>query len=230
MMGRTHALSGLVVGVAAGQFVWHLNPAHLAVAAAVTAGAAVLPDIDHPGATCAREFGFVTEAFAWVVEHISGGHRHGTHSLVGVAAFTGAAYAAEHYRHTLGGKIGLGLLLVLVLAAALRALKIGGHFADLLAIAGAAAMLYYGYDVSLVPWAIAAGSATHLAGDMLTNQGIPIAWPLSRQHFRLLPEPLAFTTGTRPERWVVAPLLLVALVWLVGVVEKILPAGRLPLR
>jgi membrane-bound metal-dependent hydrolase YbcI (DUF457 family) len=185
MMGRTHALSGLVVGVAAGQFVWHLNPAHLAVAAAVTAGATVLPDIDHPDATCAREFGFVTEAFAWVVEHISGGH---------------------------------------------RALTIGGHFADLLAIAGAAAMLYYGYAVALVPWAIAAGTATHLVGDMLTNQGIPIAWPLSRQHIRLLPEPLAFTTGTRPERWVVAPLLLVALVWLVGVVEKVLPAGRLPLR
>lgn len=97
-----------------------------------------------------------------------------------MAAFTGAAYAAEHYRHTLGGKIGLGLLLVLVLAAGLRALTIGGHFADLLAIAGAAAMLYYGYDVALVPWAIAAGTATHLVGDMLTNQGIPIAWPLSR--------------------------------------------------
>jgi hypothetical protein len=78
-------------------------------------------------------------------------------SLAGVAAFTGAAYAAEHYRHTLGGKIGLGLLLVLVLAAALRALKVGGHFADLLAIAGAAAMLYYGYDVTLGCRAAAAG-------------------------------------------------------------------------
>ena len=229
MMGRTHALSGLVVGVAAGQFVWHLNPAHLAVAAVVTAGAAVLPDIDHPDATCAREFGFVTKAFAWVIEHISGGHRHGTHSLVGVAAFTGAAYAAEHYRHTLGGKIGLGLLLVLVLAAALRALKIGGHVGDLLAIGAAVAMLRSGFGVAEVPWAIAAGTATHLVGDMLTDEGIPIAWPLSRVHFRLLPEPLAFTTGTRPERWVVAPLMLAALVWLVAVVEKVVPAGRLPL-
>ena len=230
MMGRTHALSGLVVGVAAGQFAWHLNPAHVAVAAAVTAGAAVLPDIDHPDATCARDFGFVTRAFAWLIEHVSGGHRHGTHSLVGIAAFTGAAYAAEHYRQSLGGKIGLGLLLVLVLASALRALKLGGHFADLIAIGGAAAMLYYGYDVTLVPWAIAAGTAVHLAGDMLTNEGIPIAWPLSRYHVRLLPEPLAFTTGTRPERWVVAPMLVVALAWLVAVVEKIVPAGRLPLR
>jgi hypothetical protein len=149
---------------------------------------------------------------------------------VGIAAFTGAAYAAEHYRQSLGGKIGLGLLLVLVLASALRALKLGGHFGDLLAIAGAVAMLRYGYDVTMVPWAIAAGTAVHLAGDMLTNEGIPIAWPLSRAHVRLLPEPLAFTTGTRPERWVVAPMLLVALAWLVAVVEKIVPAGRLPLR
>src|SRR5215469_15979690 len=159
MMGRTHALSGLVVGVAAGQFVWHLNPAHLAVAAAVTAGAAVLPDIDHPDATCAREFGFVTEAFAWVVEHISGGHRHGTHSLAGIAAFTGAAYAAGHYRQTLAGDIGLGVLLVLVFASGLRALKIGGHAGDLLAIGGAQAMIGSGFGVTGIPWAIAVGTA-----------------------------------------------------------------------
>ena len=29
--------------------------------------------------------------------------------------------------------------------------------------------------------------------------------------FRVLPEPLAFTTGTRPERWFVVPLLFIAL-------------------
>ena len=63
----------------------------------------------------------------------------------------------------------------------------------------------------------------------LTNEGIPIAWPLSRFHVRLLPEPLAFTTGTRPERWVVAPAMLAALVWLVAVVEKIMPGGRITL-
>jgi LexA-binding, inner membrane-associated putative hydrolase len=90
-------------------------------------------------------------------------------------------------------------------------------------------MLRSGFGVAGVPWAIAAGTATHLVGDMLTDEGIPIAWPLSRVHFRLLPEPLAFTTGTRPERWVVAPLMLAALVWLVALVEKVVPAGRLPL-
>ena len=229
MMGRTHALSGLVTGVAIGQFVWHLNPAHVAVGAAVTAGAAVLPDIDHPDASVAESFGFVTKSFAWLIGHVSGGHRHGTHSLVGIAAFTGAAYAARHYLYTPAGKIGLGLLLVLVLASGLRALKIGGHFGDLLAIGGAVAMLRTGFGVYEVPWAIAAGTATHLVGDMLTNEGVPIFWPLTRAHFRLLPEPLAFTTGTRPERWVVAPLMLTALVWLVAVVEKVVPTDRLPL-
>src|SRR5215467_3059927 len=128
MMGRTHALSGLVTGVAIGQFWWHLDPAHLAVGAAVTAGAAVLPDIDHPDASCADSFGFVTKGFAWLIGRVSGGHRHGTHSLAGVAAFTAAAYVAERHLHTPAGKVGLGLLLVLVLASGLRALKIGGHF------------------------------------------------------------------------------------------------------
>jgi len=229
MMGRTHALSGLVTGVAIGQFWWHLDPAHVAVGAAVTAGAAVLPDIDHPDASVAECFGFVTKGFAWLIGRVSGGHRHGTHSLAGLAAFTAAAYVAERHLHTPAGKVGLGLLLVLVLASGLRALKIGGHFGDLLAIGGAVAMLRSGFGVAEVPWAIAAGTATHLVGDMLTNEGIPVAWPLSRVHFRLLPEPLAFTTGTRPERWVVAPLMVVALVWLVAVVEKVVPAGRLPL-
>jgi membrane-bound metal-dependent hydrolase YbcI (DUF457 family) len=233
MMGRTHALSGVVAGAAAGQFIWHLNLPHLAIGAAIAAGAAVLPDIDHPDASVARCFGFVTEAFAWLIEHLSGGHRHGTHSLVGVAAFTGGAYAAEHYRYTLPGKIGLGLLLVLVLAAGLRALKIGGHFSDLIAIAVAAGMFYTGFGVTEVPWAIAVGTATHLVGDMLTNEGIPIAWPLSRFHVRLLPEPFAFTTGTRPERWVVAPVLLAALLWLTWlatIAPRIVPGSRVTLR
>jgi hypothetical protein len=65
---------------------------------------------------------------------------------------------------------------------------------------------------------------------MLTDEGIPIAWPWSRRHIRLLPEPLAFTTGTLPERWVIAPAMMAALGSLLAVIEKVLPAGRLPLR
>lgn len=214
MLGRTHALSGAVAGAAVALLVIRADMAHVAVAAGLTAGAAVLPDIDHPDATVARSFGLITRVFAWLVEKVSGGHRHGTHSLAGIAAFTAAAWAADHYRHLLAGKVVLGLLLVLITASGLRALKIGGHFADLLAIAGVAAMMWFRYDLAAVPWAIGAGTASHIVGDMLTDEGCPLAWPLSKARVRLLPEPLAFTTGTRPERWLVAPALVVALVWL----------------
>lgn len=212
MLGRSHALSGAAAGASAALFL-HASPLRLAVAAGLTAGAAVLPDIDHPDASVARSFGFVTRSFAWLVEHLSGGHRHGTHSLVGIAAFTAGAGLADAFRLTLAGRVALGLLLALVIASGLRALKIGGHAADLLAIGATAAMLWWSFDLAAVPWIIALGTATHIAGDMLTDEGVPLCWPVSRQHFRLLPEPLAFTTGTRPERWFIAPLLVVILVW-----------------
>jgi membrane-bound metal-dependent hydrolase YbcI (DUF457 family) len=214
VLGRTHALSGAVAGAAGGLLAAHLTPRGVAVATVLTAGAAVLPDIDHPDATIARSFGLLTRVFAWLVEKLSGGHRHGTHSLVGIAAFTAAAWAAVTYRHTVAGLAGLGLLLTLVLAAALRALRIGGHFADLIAVGGAAWIIWSGFGLTSLGWAVALGTAVHIGGDMLTDEGVPLAWPLSRMHIRLLPEPFAFTTGTRPERWLVAPLLLVTLAWL----------------
>jgi membrane-bound metal-dependent hydrolase YbcI (DUF457 family) len=226
VLGHTHALSGLVAGVAAAQLVLHDSPGRTVVVATVAAGAAVLPDIDHPHANAALCFGFVTEAFAWLVAHVSGGHRHGTHSFFGIAAFTVAAFEAERYLYTPAGKVGLGLLLVLVLASGLRALRIAGHSGDLIAIAGAAAIMYSGYGLASVPIAIAVGTAAHLAGDALTDEGIPIAWPLSRKHVRLLPEPFAFTTGTRPERWVVAPLLVVTLGWLLTLAVTALPGSH----
>lgn len=231
MLGRTHALSGAVAGAAAALALAHLRPAGIAVASVLTAGAAVLPDIDHPDATIARSFGLLTRAFAWVVEHLSGGHRHGTHSLAGIAVFTAGAWAAVSYRQTLPGRIALGLFLTLVLASALRALRIGGHAADLLAVAGAAGVIWSGSGIASLAWAVALGTAMHIAGDMLTDQGVPLLWPLSRAHVRLLPEPFAFTTGTRPERWLVAPLLLVALVWLAFLAAggpHLLSRGRLP--
>jgi membrane-bound metal-dependent hydrolase YbcI (DUF457 family) len=226
VLGHTHALSGLVAGVAAAQLVLHDSPGRTVVVAGVAAGAAVLPDIDHPHANAALTFGFVTKAFAWLVECVSGGHRHGTHSFLGIAAFTVAAYEAERYLYTPAGKVGLGLLLVLVLASGLRALRIAGHSGDLIAIAATAAMMYSGYGLASAPIAIAVGTAAHLAGDALTDEGIPIAWPLSRKHVRLLPEPFAFTTGTRPERWVVAPLLVVTLGWLLTLAVTALPGSH----
>ena len=45
----------------------------------------MLPDIDHPDGSVACSFGFVTKGFAWLIEHVSGGHRHGTRWWVALA-------------------------------------------------------------------------------------------------------------------------------------------------
>lgn len=206
-LGHTHALSGLLTGTAVGLYVTHLPPVQLALFAGLTAGAAVLPDVDHPDSTLAHSFGFLTRAFAWVVGKISGGHRHLTHAVLGVAGFTELARVAVAYRRDTAGTIGLAVLLALVIASGLYAMRVNGHGADVLAIAGAVAMTVTGTGLALVTTAVGVGCATHVVGDMLTDEGCPLFYPLSRYHFRLLPEPLAFTTGTRPELWVLDPAL-----------------------
>jgi membrane-bound metal-dependent hydrolase YbcI (DUF457 family) len=228
-LGHTHALSGAVAGTAVGLFVTHLPLPHLALFAGLTAGAAVLPDVDHPNSSLAHCFGFLTKSFAWLVGKISGGHRHLTHAILGVAGFYGLAWLAVKYRHDVGGQIGLAIFLALIIASGLYALAVTGHGADVLAIAAAIALVVTGTGLALVALATALGCATHVAGYMLTDEGCPLFFPFSDNHQRLLPRPLTFTTGTRPELWVLDPMLLAAFGALVyraielGVVKVKLP-------
>jgi membrane-bound metal-dependent hydrolase YbcI (DUF457 family) len=211
MLGRSHALSGAVAGLAVGSLVLHEAPAPLALFAGLTTAYALANDLDSCGSTEARSLGFVTEAFAWVVRLASGGHRHGTHSALGVAAFAGAAWLACLFRHDWPGRIALFLILAAGFAAALDALRIGGHAGNIAALAGAAAMCWTGYGLALVPLAAILGTSAHLAGDALTRCGVPLLWPATMREFHLTPRPLWFTTGHWPERFIVTPVLLLAL-------------------
>jgi len=232
MMGRDHALSGAVAFAALGPTL-HVTGAHLAAGVVLCAGAGVLPDIDHRDTSISGSFGFLTEGFSWLVAKLSGGHRHGTHSLVGIAVFTAGAFAAGVYQLS-GPKVsGIGhpafswhivpavVFLSLLYSAALRALHVGGHHGDLLGIAGAVITCYAGWDLTRLPvgsWhvpllalATALGCAAHIAGDELTHGGCPIFWPVSMHEFHLLPKPFQITTAKLAENWVVFPLLLLAL-------------------
>ncbi len=231
MLGRDHALSGALAFAALGPSL-HVTGPHLVVGVVLTAGAGVLPDIDHPDSTIARCFGFLTEAFAWLVARISGGHRHGTHSLVGIAVFTAGAVAAGWYQvsgprltgHTIFSwhMVPAALYLALLYSAALRALHIGGHHGDLLGIGGAIVTCYTRADLALIPvghWhvpllalATGLGAAAHITGDELTHGGCPIFWPFSMHEFHLLPRPLQITTAKLGENWIVFPLLIGGLV------------------
>ena len=207
MLGHSHALSGAVTGIATG-ILLHRPASQVAALAGFTAGMALLPDLDKCGSSPARCLGWLSEAIAWAAGRISGGHRHATHSILGVAVFTGLAWACCQFRHDWAGKAGLALLMTLSAAAALEALHIArGHAADLIAMGVAAAEVWFGYGLRLIPLAVLIGCVTHIAGDMLTDSGCMLGFPVSRQRFHLLPEPLAFTTGTRPELLVVDPIL-----------------------
>ena len=59
---------------------------------------ALIPDLDKCGSSPARCLGFLSETIAWITGRLTGGHRHATHSVLGIAAFTGLAWVSCHYR------------------------------------------------------------------------------------------------------------------------------------
>ncbi len=66
-------------------------------------------------------------------------------------------------------------------------------------VGGASLGLWGTPQKSFVPIALTAGVLTHLLADGMTDQGVPLFYPLWRKHFRLL-GPFSFTTGTPTER------------------------------
>lgn len=110
MMGPSHAACGAAAWVAlTADYQLHLQDLTVPIGwgvldvgdtgvltgALVTAGAALLPDLDHPDGTVARSLRPLSTWLARGICRLSGGHRRGTHSVLGVAVFTGLAAAAQ---------------------------------------------------------------------------------------------------------------------------------------
>ncbi|MDN5759035.1 MAG: metal-dependent hydrolase, partial [Tomitella sp.] len=139
VMGPTHAMSGAAAGLAMAAVLppeWG-GPTTVAgafVFAGVTAGAALLPDLDSPQATIARSFGPVSQAAAHVVENVSqgfcnmtgsrrddhcnNGHRTATHTVLFAVA---AGVATGALVQWFGKNAAIGILFVM-LGLALRGL------------------------------------------------------------------------------------------------------------
>lgn len=99
MMGPSHAACGAAAWVAlTGTYTVHLadisfpvglglmpvGDPGLITGALICAGAALLPDLDHPGGTVARSLPPVSRWLARGLSRLAGGHRRGTHSLLGL--------------------------------------------------------------------------------------------------------------------------------------------------
>src|SRR5262245_59154246 len=97
MMGRTHALTGVLAGLLVGRAAGLDTLPELAPFAVTTAGYALVPDLDHPSSSATRILGPITGllsralrgASAWVyartkgpADEPHGTHRHLTHTFV----------------------------------------------------------------------------------------------------------------------------------------------------
>jgi membrane-bound metal-dependent hydrolase YbcI (DUF457 family) len=215
MMGNTHSLSAAGAFLAAAfpvsHYVHHLTPLTAAVGTIVAAGAGLLPDLDHPSATPARAFGPISQTAARIIARISGGHRHGTHSILGLSICGALAAAAYLNAWTLAATIWLCMGL------GVRALwkrpknRPNGKldWRDIAGLVHAAVAAYVAYrlthaglDLSVVPFAVALGYLVHLLGDGATETGVNWWYP-DRQRYRWA----SVDTGKAVERFVVVPAL-----------------------
>ncbi|MEX5631530.1 metal-dependent hydrolase [Parafrankia sp. FMc2] len=216
-MGQTHVLSGAVVWLAAapvlsreellGTYAVPLSSSQLIAGAVVAAGAALLPDIDHPSGRIANTLGPVTKTLCRWVSRAAGGHRQATHSLLFAVAMGVLMWSlAEYVRY------GWWAALFILVGFGLRGLGLDfkGHefwsgLKDCLA-AGAAVYLMHDLDMGFAGIAVTLGCLAHLLGDCLTPRGCLLLWPIPwRMETVLVPR-----TDGRVERLVVVPVLTVA--------------------
>ncbi|MFI5708127.1 metal-dependent hydrolase [Kribbella sp. NPDC051620] len=238
-MGRSHALSGWAAGLAVAPLVGLTTIAEVVPFAAATAGYALLPDLDHPGAGASRLLGPITGFVSNVVrafssllysltkgprdEDSTGQHRHASHTLaaaIGLGFATSSAGAAGGWRAVLAVAL-VGLLLaadalgdwVVTLVLAAGAWTIAGTW-----LPGESAVhnLHSGLD-GIGKWigvAVAVGMFVHCLGDSLTRSGCPWLWPLpigGETWYEIrLPRPLRFRTGGWVENLLIVPVLVVA--------------------
>lgn len=216
MMGHTHALSGAAVWFAAvpvlGALDVPLRLPDIAAGAIICAGAALLPDLDHPSATIAHTYGVITHLLSRGVNAVSGGHRHATHSFFFVLLAAGVTEGLAQL-----SPAAVQIFCALLIGIGLRGLGIGvrgprigwGGIVNLVLNAGLlGGFALLGVRYEWIGIAVGLGCLTHLLGDCITTEGCPLLWPwMARFSIPFVP-----STGGRVERWLVTPLLLAAIV------------------
>ncbi|MBP2474757.1 membrane-bound metal-dependent hydrolase YbcI (DUF457 family) [Crossiella equi] len=243
--GPTHAISGtaawgaVVVGFGAYD-IGHFSPETVVVGAILASGAALLPDLDHPGSTVSRTFGPISKAASKGINTVShalyrstrtkrdsnrdGGHRGLTHTVVFAllaGVLTTAIVSATN-------KWALPILLFFFCGLAVRGLMHKWNpKQDAWAISGSSALL------TILCWAwaqdgpkqapalgiaVITGCVAHYIGDAITEQGCPMLWPvpiMGKLWFPVAPPKLLrMKTGGKVELSLVLPALTIAAVWL----------------
>lgn len=240
MMGRTHAMTGVLAGLVAGRSVGLDSIPELLPFASITAGYALFPDLDHPNATATRVLGPVTGALSRVLRAASAGlyaktkgpqdepegrHRHLTHTLV-FALLLGGICAASIALSPWAALAWLAFGLVLAadrlgkIALVVYAVGVAAGLSTA-AAAGQPVDAFFTEHSAWLWLAVTLGCVVHCLGDMVTESGCPLLWlpwPLTRLttwrgetwYEVRPPKVLRFRTNGRFERLVVVPVTLIA--------------------
>ena len=251
VLAVSHATSGAALGLAVAGFAPRIadvypSPGSVLTFAAVCAGAALLPDLDHPSSVATRRF----SVFSWLAchavrplsgvvfdltrgrrDHGKGTHRGLTHTAVGAVLLGLAVNIASA---TWGEPVLLATLFVCI-ALAIKGLDALVPGPPSLVIAAGLTYAVHewvpGGTAGTAGWlgtAVTLGMLVHSVGDAVTESGAPLLWPVpirGRTWFPVGgPRVTRFRTGGAVESWVVAPALTVGtLVLAVLVVPGVLP-------
>jgi membrane-bound metal-dependent hydrolase YbcI (DUF457 family) len=191
-MGGHHAASGAAAWVAVvstGQYAfgWYpLDATGVLIGGMATAGTALVCDWDHRSSTIAHSLPPLSNAIARGIENASGGHRQGTHSVLGAAFFVVlAAMAGQIQLQTDWGllSVGAGLLCMFMINIAAKALKLfpkSGFISNwIFALAMAGLVTWFAPDQwTWLPVSMLIGVVVHIVGDLITTGGVPLLWPL----------------------------------------------------
>src|SRR5690606_12937987 len=221
MMGSSHAATGLAVGgVVLAGLSWAGAPigfADVVFGGMVCAGAALLPDLDHPTSTATLSQGPVSAAASRGVRALSsrvwratrtpwdrggrdgdGVHRHLSHTVPAAAVCGAVVAVAGLWWPALALVVWVVFsLAVRGLAACWRGRRLGGAEAS-----GAALLVTIGVFGLGVGWLVATGVVgvvvvVRVIGVALTVAGVPRAWPVRVRgaRGRMVGAPLRFRTG-----------------------------------
>jgi membrane-bound metal-dependent hydrolase YbcI (DUF457 family) len=227
MMSYSHSASGAMAWAAlcaAGPLVGvHSSPLAVGAGLFAVAGGALLPDTDHPEASIAHFAPPVSRGLCKAVNHLSGGHRHGTHTLLAVPAFALVGLIPQIIAWSTGATWAPLVLLWLLYALAVRALHLAPrqHGGGGALIAAVATLIVWQLHVNLwwLPLACGLGALVHILGDMLTVEGVPLFWPACSMHNApgWTRVPILGHTDSRREVDVFAPLMVLGTAALVSI-------------
>lgn len=154
------------------------NPQTYTMSCLLAAGAAVMADADHPNARAAKTFGPIVI----VIGAVSGGHRHGTHTVWAAGLVAAACWGASLWTLQVAGATiyPIGFLVVFIAMglglAALTGMNRWVVLSVAAVVAAGAAVLVP--DPLWLTVVVGGGYLVHLLGDILTTKGVKVFRPL----------------------------------------------------